>query len=73
VFITPAPPVADEPVHKEKDREREARKNSFEAQSEQMPMFDIPDDLKDKIQIEVEEIPDDEDDYGNKIVNHDEL
>jgi hypothetical protein len=35
------------------------------------PRVEIPDELKDKVQIDMEEIPDDEDIYGNKI--HDEL
>jgi len=57
VEVTPAPPVDEEPIDPEDAK----------------PRLDLPDHLKDHLDVVMEEIPDDEDDYGNKLPEHDEL
>jgi hypothetical protein len=54
-------------------QEKEKEKAEAEARPSSNPIFDLPDSLKDSIHIEMEELPDDEDDYGNKLSGHDEL
>jgi len=57
VNIIPAPPVETKPVDPEDTK----------------PRVEIPEELKDSVKIDMEEIPEDEDIYGNKIHDHDEL
>jgi len=57
VKVAPAPPVDDTPLDPEDAK----------------PRLDLPDHLKDRLDVVMEEIPDDEDDFGNKIPEHDEL
>jgi hypothetical protein len=51
----------------------EKERDEAEAKPSANPIFDIPDSLKDSIHVEMEEIPDDEDDYGIKLPRHEEL
>jgi heat shock protein beta len=54
--VAPAPPVDTRPIDAEDIK----------------PRVEMPDHLKDQLEVELEEIPEDEDMYGNKI-SHDEL
>ena len=57
VKVSPAPPIDTSPLDPEDAK----------------PRLEVPDHLKGQVEFEMEAIPDDEDMYGNKIKEHDEL